>query len=180
MSRALNRRHAVASEHLWLALLLAVLRGLTSWRDVWQLSPGQRDACGGAPALAPCRHGIPGVDLGAGQRCPAPAGCPDLRGLPAGCAQLLVGKLAGLFDLRPQQWLCPQFRDDVLANCKVGVLLQRGVAPLPALGRLGRALGLIRPSTRLQGAGAVGGPVLDHARATASPAPTRDRPLCSA
>ena len=42
---------------------------------------------------------------------------------PAGCAQLLVGKLAGLFDLRAQQWLRLQFREDVLANCKVGVLL---------------------------------------------------------
>jgi DDE family transposase len=29
-------------------------------------------------------------------------------------------------------------------------LLQRGIAPLPALGRLGRELGLIRPSTRLR------------------------------
>ncbi len=29
-------------------------------------------------------------------------------------------------------------------------LLQRGIAPLPALGRLGRELGLIRPSTRIQ------------------------------
>ena len=29
-------------------------------------------------------------------------------------------------------------------------LLQRGIAPLPVLGRLGRELGLIRPSSRLQ------------------------------
>src|SRR5258708_7431019 len=29
-------------------------------------------------------------------------------------------------------------------------LLQRGIAPLPTLGRLGRELGLIRPSTRIQ------------------------------
>jgi hypothetical protein len=43
---------------------------------------------------------------------------------------LLVGTLAGLFDLRAPQWLRIQFRDDVLANCKVGVLLLLdGVAP---------------------------------------------------
>ena len=32
----------------------------------------------------------------------------------------------------------------------VPCLLQGGIAPLPSLGRLGRELGLIRPSTRLQ------------------------------
>ena len=45
--------------------------------------------------------------------------CPDLRSLPAGCAHLLVGKLAGLFDLYAQQWLHLQFREHVLAKCKV-------------------------------------------------------------
>ena len=45
--------------------------------------------------------------------------CPDLRSLPAGCARLLVGKLAGHFDLYAQQWLHLQFRDHVLAKCKV-------------------------------------------------------------
>ena len=32
----------------------------------------------------------------------------------------------------------------------VAPLLQRGIAPLPALGRLGREVGLIRPSTRIR------------------------------
>lgn len=36
-ARRRGRPAQVALEQLWLALLLAVLRGLTSWRDVWQL-----------------------------------------------------------------------------------------------------------------------------------------------
>jgi hypothetical protein len=151
----------VASEQRWLAFLLAVLRGLTSWRDVWQLivwegvgsfplvsvTPAavrqrllragtasleqvlervnaalrQRGASTSALTLAPFATQVVALDettLDALHRW-----CPDLRGLQAGCAQLLVGKLAGLFDLRAQQWLRLQFRDDVLANCKVGVLV---------------------------------------------------------
>jgi hypothetical protein len=148
-------------EHLWLALVLAVLRGLTCGNDVWRLiawegvgsfpivsvtstavrqrlraagsaslhlllervnaALGQRGAATSALTLAPFAPQVVALDettLDALHRW-----CPDLRGLPAGCAQLLVGKLAGLFDLRAQQWLRLQFRDDVLANCKVGVLL---------------------------------------------------------
>jgi Transposase DDE domain len=155
-------------EQLWLALLLAVLRGLTCWRDVWQLlvwegvgnfplvsvppaavrqrllkagtaaleqllervnaALRQRGAATSALTLAPFASQVVALDettLDALHRW-----CPDLRGLPAGCAQLLVGKLAGLFDLRAQQWLRLQFREDVLANCKVGVLLLlEGLAP---------------------------------------------------
>ncbi len=151
----------LSMEHLWLALLLAVLRGLTSWRDVWRLiawegvgsfpilnitptavrqrllragstsleqflqrvnvALRQRGAAPSALTLAPFATQVVALDettLDALHRW-----CPDLRGLPAGCAHLLVGKLAGLFDLRAQQWLRVQFRADVLANCKVGVLL---------------------------------------------------------
>ena len=151
----------VAIEHLLLAFLLAVLRGLSCVNDVWRLiawegvgsfpivsvtsaavrqrlraagtasleqllqrvnaALRQRGAATSALTLAPFATQIVALDettLDALHRW-----CPDLRGLPAGCAQLLVGKLAGLFDLRAQQWLRVQFRDDVLANCKVGVLM---------------------------------------------------------
>lgn len=47
----------------------------------------------------------------------------ELRDLAAGDPHLLVGKIAGLFDLRQQRWLRVQFRADVLAGCSVGVLL---------------------------------------------------------
>ncbi len=46
----------------------------------------------------------------------------DLRDLPPGDPHLLVGKLAGLFDLRLQRWVRMQFRADVLAGCNIGVL----------------------------------------------------------
>lgn len=155
-------------DQLWLALLLALLRGSSHWRDVWRMlvwegvgsfplvsvTPAavrqrllragtaslehllervntalrQRGAATSALPLAPFARQVVALDettLDALHRC-----CPDLRGLPAGCAQLLVGKLAGLFDLRAQQWLRLQFREDVLANCKVGVLmLLDGLAP---------------------------------------------------
>ncbi len=160
-ARRRGHRAQVALEQLWLALLLAVLRGLTCWRDVWQLlvwegvgsfppvsvTPSavrqrllkagtasleqllervntalrQRGAATCALTLAPFASQVVALDetpLDALHRW-----CPDLRGLPAGCAPLLVGKLAGLFDLRTQQWVRLQFREDVLANCKVGVLL---------------------------------------------------------
>jgi hypothetical protein len=47
---------------------------------------------------------------------------PELRELPTGDPHLLVGKLAGLFDLRLQRWVRLQFRADVLAGCNIGVL----------------------------------------------------------
>ena len=148
-------------EHLWLALLLAVLRGLTSWRDVWRLIAWE--GVGSFPLLsitptavrqrllragtASLEQLLQRVNAALRQRGAAPSALtlapfatqvvaldettldalhrwyPDLRDLPAGCAHLLVGKVAGLFDLRTQQWVRIQFRDDVLANCKVGVLV---------------------------------------------------------
>jgi Transposase DDE domain len=47
----------------------------------------------------------------------------DLRAVPDGDPHRIPGKVAGLFDLRLQQWLCVQFRADVLAGCNTGILL---------------------------------------------------------
>ena len=67
------------------------------------------------------------------------------------CALLLAQVFHGLqMQLAAQEGVEPF---DVSIDLLVEVvprLLTRGIAPLPALGRLGRALGLIRPSTRLQ------------------------------
>jgi len=46
----------------------------------------------------------------------------DLREVPDKDAHLQPGKLAGLFDLRLQQWVRLQFRADVPAGCNVGIL----------------------------------------------------------
>ncbi len=45
----------------------------------------------------------------------------DLREVPDKDAHLRPGKLAGLFDLRRQQWVRLQFRADVPAGCNVGI-----------------------------------------------------------
>jgi hypothetical protein len=45
----------------------------------------------------------------------------DLREVPDKDAHLRPGKLAGLFDLRRQQWLRLQFRADVPGGCNVGI-----------------------------------------------------------
>ncbi|HTK10255.1 MAG TPA: IS4 family transposase [Ktedonobacteraceae bacterium] len=64
----------------------------------------------------------------------------DLREVaPTDAAHLQPGKLAGLFDLRAQQWIRLQFRADVLAGCNTGILLlleglQRGSLILADLG----------------------------------------------
>ena len=67
------------------------------------------------------------------------------------CALLLAQLFHGLqVQLAAQQAVDPfDVSIDLLVQI-VPRLLQRGIAPLPYLGRLGRALGLIRPSTRLQ------------------------------
>lgn len=44
--------------------------------------------------------------------------CDDVEHEGKDSPRLLVGKLAGLFDLRRQQWVRLQFRQDVFANCK--------------------------------------------------------------
>jgi hypothetical protein len=63
----------------------------------------------------------------------------DLREVPDKNAHLRPGKLAGLFDLRNQQWVRLQFRADVPAGCNVGIhhllcKLQRGALILEDLG----------------------------------------------
>jgi hypothetical protein len=47
----------------------------------------------------------------------------DLQEQPEDSEQVQVGQLADLFDLRQQQWVRLELRTDVLANCKVNVLL---------------------------------------------------------
>lgn len=66
----------------------------------------------------------------------------DLRAIPDADPQLRPGKLAGLFDLRLQQWVRLQFRADVPAGCNIGILsmlegLQRGSLILADLGYFG-------------------------------------------
>jgi hypothetical protein len=68
----------------------------------------------------------------------------DLREVPDKNPHLRPGKLAGLFDLRSQQWVRLQFRADVPAGCSVGVAflletLQRGSLILADLGYFGFA-----------------------------------------
>jgi Transposase DDE domain len=63
----------------------------------------------------------------------------DLRDVPDKDAHLRPGKLAGLFDLRLQQWVRLQFRADVPAGCNKGILpllsdLPRGSLILEDLG----------------------------------------------
>lgn len=45
-----------------------------------------------------------------------------LRDIPAGDVRLLPGKLAGRFNIATQQWELLQWRNNVVANCKVEVL----------------------------------------------------------
>jgi hypothetical protein len=65
--------------------------------------------------------------------------CDDVRHLPSKSPVLLAGKLAGLFDLRRQQWVRLQFRSDAAAHCRVGAFLlleglQKGSLILADLG----------------------------------------------
>lgn len=46
----------------------------------------------------------------------------ELKSLPENDPHLLMGKIAGLYDLRRQQWRCLQLRTNVLAGCNVGIL----------------------------------------------------------
>ena len=67
------------------------------------------------------------------------------------CALLLAQLFHGLqVQLAAQEGVEPFDVSIELLVELVPRLLQRGIAPLPSLGRLGRELGLIRPSTRLE------------------------------
>lgn len=57
----------------------------------------------------------------------------DVKDIPDTDPHLLAGKLAGLLDLRRQQWRCLQWRTDVLAGCNTGVLMLLEGIPIGSL-----------------------------------------------
>ncbi len=154
--RGRGRPQTLSNDHLWLALLVAILQGGTSFAKIWRLitwtgvghwpilelsraairkrllhanldslhdlltrvsaallpwtSPFQQ--C----SLAPFATDVLALDqstLDAVRRC-----CQDVREEAKDSPRLLVGKLAGFFDVRRQQWVRLLFRDDVFANEK--------------------------------------------------------------
>src|SRR5438105_6875714 len=163
-----GRPATLSQDHLWLALLVAVLKGMTGFASIWRLISWQgvgsflplkmtRDGLRKrllkeqldslqellsrvttallrwtAPCadqdLAPFAPQVVALDestLDAVRRLSE-----DVREEARGNSRLLVGKLAGLFDLRRQQWIRLHFREDVLANCKADVqALLDGLAP---------------------------------------------------
>lgn len=155
-SRGRGRPRELSSDHLWLALLVAILRGLTGFASVWRLITWT--GVGGFPlldltraavrkrllqsdlsslhellarvsaalqpwtayfedrSLAPFATHVLALDqstLDAVRRC-----CEDVRHEAKDSPRLLVGKLAGFFDVRRQQWVRVLFREDVFANEK--------------------------------------------------------------
>jgi hypothetical protein len=165
-----KRGHPVvlSQEHLWLALLVAILRGMPSFASVWRLISWQ--GVGNFPLLKMTRDGVrkrlineqldslqellrrvtnallrwtaPCADADLAPFAPQVVALDestldavrrlsnDVRNEARGNSRLLVGKLAGLFDLRRQQWIRLHFREDVLANCKADVqALIDGLAP---------------------------------------------------
>jgi hypothetical protein len=154
--RRRGRPRELSSDHLWLALLGAILRGFTGFACVWRLITWT--GVGGFPlldltraavrkrllqsdlsslhdllgrvsaallpwtksfedrSLAPFATQVLALDqstLDAVRRC-----CQDVRHEAADSPRLLVGKLAGFFDVRRQQWVRVLLRDDVFANEK--------------------------------------------------------------
>jgi len=151
-----GRPRVLSSDHLWLALLVAILRGLESVADVWRLLTwsgvgsfplldftragvrkrllqgdlGSLHALLGRVSaallpwtsrfqdgsLAPFATSVLALDqstLDAVRRC-----CTDVRTESKDSPRLLVGQLAGFFDVRRQQWVRLLFREDVFANEK--------------------------------------------------------------
>lgn len=108
------------------ALLLRVSAGLLPWTT-------QAQDLG----LAPFATNVWALDqstLDAVRRC-----CSDVQQEEAGSPRLLVGKLAGFFDVRRQQWVRLLFREDVFANEKAFIEevlagIQRGTLILCDLG----------------------------------------------
>ncbi|HET9918725.1 MAG TPA: IS4 family transposase [Ktedonobacteraceae bacterium] len=150
------RPRELQSDHLWFAMLVAILRGFTGFASVWRLITwtgvgsfplldltraavrkrllhtdlsGLHDLLSRVSAalllwtrqavdesLAPFAHTILALDqstLDAVRRT-----CQDVRQEEQDSPRLLVGKLAGLFDVRRQQWVRLLFREDVFANEK--------------------------------------------------------------
>ena len=151
--KARGRPRELSSDHLWLALLVALLRGFSSFADVWRLITWTGVGCfplldftragvrkrllqgdvGSLQALllrvstallpwtthfqdrglAPFATNVLALDqstLDAVRRT-----CADVREEQADSPRLLVGKLAGFFDVRRQQWVRLLFREDVEA-----------------------------------------------------------------
>jgi hypothetical protein len=151
-----GRPRVLSSDHLWLAMLLAILRGFTGVASVWRLLTWS--GVGSFPlldftragvrkrllqgdlgslhdllmrvsaallpwtspfqdrSLAPFASEIFALDqstLDAVRRC-----CEDVREEAKDSPRLLVGKLAGFFDVRRQQWVRLLFRSEVFANEK--------------------------------------------------------------
>jgi hypothetical protein len=154
--RRRGRPRELSSDHLWLALLVAILRGFTGKALVWRLITwtgvagfplldltraavrkrllqsdlsSLHDLLGRVSTallpwtahvadegLAPFATHVLALDqstLDAVRRC-----CEDVRHEAKDSPRLLVGKLAGFFDVRRQQWVRVLFRDDVFANEK--------------------------------------------------------------
>lgn len=154
--RGRGRPQILSSDHLWLAVLVAILRGSQGIASVWRLITwtgvgsfpildltraairkrllqanldGLQDLLhrvstallplthhAADTSLAPFATQILALDqstLDAVRR-----GCQDVREEAADSPRLLVGKIAGLFDVRRQQWVRLLFRDDVFVNEK--------------------------------------------------------------
>jgi len=172
-----GRPRRLTSDHLWLAMLVALLRGFSGFASVWRLLTwtgvgsfalldlsraavrkrllqgdlGSLHALLGRVSaallpwttqfqdlsLAPFATSVLALDqstLDAVRRC-----CSDVRQEEAGSPRLLVGKLAGFFDVRRQQWVRLLFREDVFANEKAFLEellagIQKGVLILCDLG----------------------------------------------
>lgn len=155
-ARGRGRPRELGSDQLWLALLVAILRGFSGFACVWRLLTWsgvgtfplldfsragvrkrllagdlaslqqllQRVSTALLPwtkrfedqSLAPFAHAVLALDqstLDAVRRC-----CEDVRQEAKGSPRLLVGQLAGFFDVRRQQWVRLLFRADALANEK--------------------------------------------------------------
>ena len=163
-----GRPRELSSDHLWLAMLVVMLRGFSGFACVWRLLTWT--GVGSFPLLDFTRAGVRkrlvqgdlaslhellrrvsaallpwttrfqdeslasfattvlALDqstLDAVRRC-----CQDVREEASDSPRLLVGKLAGFFDVRRQQWVRLLFRDDVFANEKAFVEeLLAGIQP---------------------------------------------------
>lgn len=156
LPRKRGRPRELQSDHLWLAMLVAILHGFTGFASVWRLITwtgvgsfpllnltraavrkrllhsdlsSLHELLGRVSAallpwtsrfedrsLAPFATTVLALDqstLDAVRRC-----CEDVRHEAKDSPRLLVGKLAGFFDVRRQQWVRLLFREDVFANEK--------------------------------------------------------------
>jgi IS4 transposase len=154
--RGRGRPRELQSDHLWLAMLVAILRGLSGFASIWRLITwtgvgdfplldltraavrkrllhsdlsSLHELLGRVSAallpwtshfedrsLAPFASSVLALDqstLDAVRR-----QCEDVRQEAADSPRLLVGKLAGFFDVRRQQWVRLLFRDDAFVNEK--------------------------------------------------------------